>query len=61
MANTSTEKVANVFSKMFNPLRMLTKPQIERMVNDWHHGDDVRMQLVFSQIEMQSPIYQVCI
>lgn len=61
MANTSTEKVANVFSKLFNPLRTLTKPQIERMINDWHHGDDVRMQLVFSQIELQSPIYQVCI
>lgn len=61
MANTSIEKVANVYSKMFNPLRTLTKPQIERMVTDWQHGDDVRMQLVFSQIEMQSPIYQVCI
>lgn len=48
MANTPITKVANIFSKMFNPLRMLTKPQIERMVNDWHHGDDVRMQLVFS-------------
>lgn len=61
MANTSIEKVANVFSKLFNPLRTLTKPQIEKMVNDWHHGDDVRMQMVFSQIEIQSPIYQVCI
>ena len=61
MANTNTSKVANVFSKMFNPLRMLTKPEIERMITNWHHGDDVRMQLVFSQIEMQSPIYQVCI
>lgn len=61
MANTSIQKVANVFSKLFNPLRTLTKPQIEKMVNDWHHGDDVRMQMVFSQIEIQSPIYQVCI
>lgn len=61
MANTSTDRVANVYSKMFNPLRSLTKPQIERMVNDWHHGADARMQMVFSQIEVQSPIYQVCI
>lgn len=61
MANTSIEKVANVFSKLFNPLRSLTKTQIERMVNNWHHGDDVRMQMVFSEIEVQSPIYQVCI
>lgn len=31
------------------------------MFSDSHHGDDVRMQLVFSQIELQSAIYQVCI
>jgi len=59
--NTPVEKVANVFSKMFNPLRSLTKPQIERMVTNWHHGDDVRMQMVFAEIETQSSIYQVCI
>lgn len=59
--NTPVEKVANVFSKLFNPLRSLTKPQIERMVTNWHHGDDVRMQMVFSEIETQSSIYQVCI
>lgn len=58
---TSSEKVANIFSAMYNPLRFLTKPQIERLIENWHHGDDVRMQLVFSEIEMQSPIYQVCI
>lgn len=61
MANTSIQKVANAFSKMFNPLRTLTKPQIEKMITDWHHGDDTKMQLVFSQIEIQSPVYQVCI
>lgn len=61
MANTPIDKVANVFSKLFNPLRSLTKRQIERMVENWHHGDDVRMQMVFSEIEVQSPIYQVCI
>ena len=61
MANTPVQKVANVFSKLFNPLRSLTKPQIERMVTNWHHGDDVRMQMVFSEIEVQSSIYQVCI
>ena len=61
MANTNTSKVANVFSKMWNPLRTLTKPEIERMITNAQHGDDVRMQLVFSQIEQLSPIYQVCI
>ena len=61
MANTNTSKVANVFSKMWNPLRTLTKPEIERMITNAQHGDDVRMQLVFSQIEQLSPIYQVSI
>ena len=31
------------------------------MITDSHHGDDVKMQMIFSQIEIQSPIYQVCI
>lgn len=61
MANMTIQKVANVFSKFYNPLRLLTKPQIERMITDSHHGDDVKMQMIFSQIEIQSPIYQVCI
>lgn len=61
MANTSTAKVANVFSKLWNPLRTLTKPEIERMMSDSNHGDDVRMQLVFQQIELQSAMYQICI
>lgn len=61
MAKMTTEKVANVFSKFYNPLRTLTKPQIERMITDSHHGDDVKMQMIFSQIEIQSPIYHVCI
>ena len=78
MANTSTEKVANVFSKMFNPqadldLRRTSADAVFEpgktyfVLTDFKTGqkfmmgDDVRMQLVFSQIEMQSPIYQVCI
>ena len=57
----TVEKIPNVFNKIFNPLRMLTKPQIERMIDNYRHGDDVRLQLVFSQIETMSSIYQVCI
>ena len=37
------DKVRNIFQVMFNPLRSLTKTQIEQMINDGHHGDDVRM------------------
>lgn len=61
MAKMTIQKVANVFSVLFNPLRSLTKTQIERMIQNYHHGDDVRMQMVFSEIETQSSIYQVCI
>lgn len=39
----TTQKVANVFNVVYNPLRYLTKTQIERMVNNYRHGDDVRM------------------
>ena len=59
--NMTTEKVANVFSKIFNPLRLMTKPQIEKMWNDSLHGADVKLQVLFSQIEVMAPIYQVCI
>lgn len=59
--NTPIDKVANIYQKLFNPLRFLTKPQIERMTTDWQHGSDVQMQLVFTQVEQMSPIYQVCI
>ena len=61
MANTNIQKVANAYSKIFNPLRFLTKPQIERMTADWQHGSDVTLQVVFQQVEQMSPIYQVCI
>lgn len=59
--NTTIQKVASAYSKIFNPLRFLTKPQIERMIVDWQHGSDVQLQLVFTQVETMSPIYQVCI
>lgn len=59
--NMTTEKVANVFSRIYNPLRLMTKPQIEKMWNDSLHGADVKLQVLFSQIEVMAPIYQVCI
>lgn len=57
----TTTKAQDIFSKTFNPLRWLSKPQIEQMISNWLRGDDVLIQAVFSQVEMQSPIYQVCI
>lgn len=58
---SNISKVASVWTKFFNPLRDLTKPQIERLVVDTHHGDDVRLQVIFSEMEAQSDIYHLCI
>lgn len=44
----NSSKVQNAFSVMFNPLRQLSKPQIERMINNANHGADSRLQLIFS-------------
>lgn len=55
------EKVRSIFSTVMNPLRGLTKPQIERLLIDMKHGNDAVLQGVFSEIEIVSPIYQVCI
>lgn len=57
----ATMKVANIFSKMWNPLRNLSRPEIERMIRNSEHGDDVRLQIAYSEIEKRSSIYSVCV
>lgn len=54
-------KVRSIFSNIMNPLRGLTKPQIEMLLTDMKHGNDAILQAAFSEMETQSPIYQVCI
>ena len=53
--------VQSVWTQLYNPLRRLTSVEIERLLTDSLHGDDTRLQAIFQQIEMQSPIYHVCI
>lgn len=55
------QKIANVWNKMMSPLRGLTQQQITQMLENARHGNDVRMQLSFFEMERQTPIYQVCL
>lgn len=55
------DKINSIFSKLYNPLAYLNKPEIERLFQNAKHGDDVLLQAVFSEVENLSPIYQVCI
>lgn len=55
------QKIANVWAKMMSPLRGLTQQQITQMLENARHGNDVRMQLAFFEMERQTPIYQVCL
>lgn len=59
--NNKTAHVMNVFQTMYNPLAHLTGTEVERLMMDARHGDDVRLQAIFAQIEQRTPIYHVCI
>ena len=67
MANETTEnkgasaKLANDFIAQMNPLRGLTKPEIEQMLENAKRGNDIRLQVAFSEIERNMPIFGVCI
>lgn len=55
------KKVVNAFEKYQNPLRGLTTLQIDQMMQNAKHGNDIRLQTAFYEIERQTPIFQVCI
>jgi phage gp29-like protein len=55
------QKIANIWAKTMSPLRGLTQQQITQMLENARHGNDVRMQLAFFEMERQTPIYQVCL
>lgn len=59
--DNKTSHVANVFCQLYNPLAHLTGTEVERLMMDARHGDDVRLQAIFAQIEQRTPIYHVCI
>lgn len=63
MANkdTKTIKALRNWQLASNPLRLLTKQEIERMLDNARHGNDVRLQIAFTEVEKNTPVFQVCI
>ena len=44
-----------------NPLRGLTKPQIDSMLQQARCGNDARLQIAFQELERNMPIFGICI
>lgn len=55
------KKVTNAWMHFTNPLRSLTAPEIERLLNNARLGDDVRLQLAYYEIERSTPVFSTCI
>lgn len=64
MAKTTTNKLSkalNAWELNMNPLRSLTANQIEVLLEQSKHGNDVRLQTAFYQMERTMPIFSICI
>lgn len=63
MAKTTNKlsKALNAWELSMNPLRNLTSNQIEWMLDLARHGNDVRLQTAFYQMERTMPIFSICI
>lgn len=62
MAKTqSTSTLANAFAKSFNPLRGLTQSGINSLIEQVKRGNDVKLQVAFHAMEMQTPIFGICL
>lgn len=59
-AENSIEKITSVWFKISNPLRYLSTPEIERLLEQARQGQDVRLQAIYALIEQQTPIFSVC-
>lgn len=59
MATTIT--TLSNFARKFNPLRGLTKSQIDQMMDNARDGNDARLQLAYAMVEQTMPIFGVCI
>lgn len=59
MATTTT--LLKNFSATLNPLRGMTKPQIDNMLEASRKGNDARLQVAFELVEQNMPIFGVCI
>lgn len=58
---SEVKKVVDIWSSYTNPLRSLTSVDIERLLDNARHGDDLRLQLAYYEIERSTPIFSVCI
>lgn len=64
MAKNTTNKLSkalNAWELNMNPLRSLTANQIEVLLEQSKHGNDVRLQTAFYQMERTMPIFSICI
>lgn len=59
MATTTT--LLKNFSATLNPLRGMTKPQIDNMLEASRKGNDARLQVAFELVEQNMPIFGICI
>ena len=59
MASTTT--LLKNFSATLNPLRGMTKPQIDNMLDTSRKGNDARLQVAFELVEQNMPIFGICI
>lgn len=57
----SPDKILNIFSKYSNPLRYLNNDRIESMLQTARYGNDVVLQLAYSEMEKETPIFSACI
>ena len=60
MTENTAEKISSIWNKMTNPLRFLSTPEIERLLEMARQGQDVRLQAIYALIEQQTPIFSVC-
>ena len=58
---TKVVKALNAWQIYTNPLRYMTKPQLDQMFDYQRHGNDARLQIAFYEMERTMPIYGVCL
>lgn len=56
-----SNKIANAWVKLTNPLRSLSQSQINAMLNNARYGNDAKLQMAFYEIERNMPIFGICI
>lgn len=57
----NTQSILKNFSSQMNPLRGMTKIQIDQMLEQARRGNDARLQVAFEAVEQNMPIFGICI